>query len=73
MANKIDKTDKRLIGNEHTQFKSRGVGVSHNHKPISVMLPAEIDAIVRSLDNRSEFVRQAIIEKLQREGLLPCD
>ena len=31
------------------------------------MLPEDIDQIVRAMPNRSEFIRQAIIEKLKRE------
>ena len=50
-----------------TRFKGKGVGVKHKQKPVSVMLPEDIDAIVRSMPNRSEFIRQAIIEKLERD------
>lgn len=45
----------------------KGLGTKHGQKPISVMLPPDLDEWVRSLDNRSEWVRQAIIEKLERE------
>lgn len=55
---------------EDTQFKGRGIGIKNKQKPVSVMLPQEIDKIVRSLPNRSEYIRQAIAEKLEREGLL---
>ena len=55
---------------EDTQFKSTGIGVKHKQQPVCVMLPQEIDKIVRSLPNRSEYIRQAIIEKLEREGFL---
>lgn len=54
-----------------TRFKSKGIGTASGQKPISVMLPKEIDAIVREMPNRSEWIRSAIIEKLQRENLLP--
>lgn len=50
-------------------FKSRGVGVKNKTKPVSVLLPAELDSIIRSMENRSEFIREAIAEKLEREGL----
>ncbi len=50
-----------------TRFKGEGLGITHKQKPVSVMLPKEIDAIIRAMPNRSEFIRQAIIEKLQRE------
>jgi Arc/MetJ-type ribon-helix-helix transcriptional regulator len=45
----------------------KGLGISHKQKPVSVMLPPGIDALVRSLPNRSDFIRQAIVEKLERE------
>ena len=50
-----------------TRFKGKGVGVKHKQRPVSVMLPEDIDTIVRAMPNRSEFIRQAIIEKLERE------
>lgn len=56
-----------------THFKSKGVGVKSKQKPVSVMLPEKLDAIVRSLPNRSEFLREAITEKAIRENLLPSD
>ena len=31
------------------------------------MLPAKVDAFVRAMPNRSQFIREAIIEKLERE------
>ena len=55
---------------EDTQFKGKGIGVKHKQKPVSVMLPQEMDAIVRSLPNRSEYIREAIAEKLKKDGLL---
>ena len=54
-------------GNYATRFKSKGIGVSHSHKPVSVMLPPDIDAYVHALPNRSEWLRQAIREKIQRD------
>ena len=57
---------------EDTQFKGKGLGVKHKQKPVSVMLPHEIDAVVRSLPNRSDYIRQAIVEKLEKDGLLPA-
>ena len=41
-------------------------------KPISVKLPPEIDAAVRSMPNRAEFLRevitQAVLEQQQKAG-----
>ena len=53
-----------------THFKGKGLGTTDKQSPVSVKLPPEIDSIVRSLPNRSEFLREAIAEKLKREGLL---
>ena len=50
-----------------TRFKSKGVGTKNKQKPISVMLPEDIDQSIRAMPNRSEFIRQAIVEKLNRE------
>ena len=50
-----------------TRFKGKGLGVKNKQRPVSVMLPEEIDAVVRAMPNRSEFIRQAIIEKLERD------
>lgn len=50
-----------------TRFESNGVGTKLKQKPVSVMLPAKVDAVVRAMPNRSQFIREAIIEKLERE------
>lgn len=39
-------------------------------KPIAVRLPVKIDTVVRALPNITEFVRAAIAEKAEREGLI---
>ena len=57
-------------GDYLTRFEGKGIGTKSGQKPISVMLPLEIDSVVRSLPNRSEFIRQAVLEKMQRDGLL---
>ena len=46
------------------------MGVTHKQPPVSVKLPPEVDAVVRSLLNRSEYIRQAIAEKLAKDGLI---
>ena len=57
----------KVRADHKTRFQDKGVGTKHKQKPVSVMLPEEIDEIVRAMPNRSEFIRQAIIEKLKRE------
>lgn len=45
----------------------KGLGTKRGHSPVSVLLPPELDSWVRSLDNRSDWIRQAIVEKYERE------
>jgi hypothetical protein len=52
------------------RFKGAGLGIGHSHSPICALLPPELDALVRSLPNRSAFIREAIAEKLEREGMM---
>jgi hypothetical protein len=53
---------------EDTQFKGKGLGMKHGKtKPVCVGLPPDLDAYVRSLPNRSQWLRQAIQEKMERE------
>ncbi len=50
-----------------TRFKSKGVGVKSDTKPISVMLPEDLDAYVRIKPNRSEWLRQVIALAVAKE------
>jgi hypothetical protein len=52
-----------------TRFQQQG-DVPMAKQPITVRLPEDIDEIVRSLPNRTEWLREAIMEKLDREDLL---
>lgn len=48
--------------------KNKGLGTKYGKsKPVSVMLPPELENWVRTLDNRSDWIRQAITEKYERE------
>lgn len=62
--------DKKPRGGYSTRFKGKGVGLKSGQKPVSTTLPNKYDEYVRSLNERSEFIRQAVIEKIEREGLL---
>lgn len=35
--------------------------------PVAVKLPVDLDAFVRSLPNRAEWLREAVAEKYERE------
>ena len=59
------------MSKKDTRFKGKGLGTTHAQKAVGVKLPPQIDVIVRSLPNRSDFIREAIAEKLKKEGLLP--
>lgn len=45
-------------------------GVELAGNPTCVKLPITLDAIVRSLPDRSAWLRAAILEKLERDGLI---
>jgi hypothetical protein len=45
----------------------QGIGVKSDTKPISVMLPEDLDAYVRSKSNRSEWLRRVIAEAAAKE------
>lgn len=50
-----------------TRFQPKG-DAPMAERPLSVRLPSDVDAKVRSLPNRTEWLRDAILEKLQREA-----
>lgn len=55
------------------QFKAPDVpeGVELAKTPLSVKLPIAVDAAIRALPNRNEWVRRALSEAAKRDGLLP--
>ena len=52
------------------KIKGKGLGTTDKQIAVAVKLPPVIDAIVKALPNRSDFLREAIAEKLRKEGLL---
>lgn len=54
-------------GGIETRFKPQYGDKAMSRKPIGVLLPMELDTFVRSLPNKSEWVREAIAEKYERE------
>lgn len=66
MGSKIRKPNKS--SEEFARLNDKGVGLRHGQKPISVMLPPELDAWVRSLPNRSEWIREAIRKQYEQEA-----
>jgi hypothetical protein len=50
--------------------QTKGLGTKKKQSPISVKLPPEIDSIVRSLPDRSEKLREWIIEGMKKDGLI---
>ncbi len=70
---KLDKVPPQLrkYSEQLVERSSKGLGTRHGEsKPVSVMLPPDIDKYVRSLPNRSAWIRQAIREKIERENQL---
>jgi hypothetical protein len=56
----------RIVNNHKTRFASPFKEVMAK-SPVSVLLPAEIDIYVRSLPNRTEWLRQAIAAQVERD------
>ena len=56
---------------EKHKAKGKGLGTTTRQTAVSVKLPPEQDAIVKSLPNRSDWIREAIADKLKKDGLLP--
>ncbi|MDF5717493.1 MAG: hypothetical protein PUP93_27415 [Rhizonema sp. NSF051] len=53
-----------------TRFKNAGIVLKPNQAPISAAFPEPYDSILRSMDNRSEFIRKAVVNQLKVEGLI---
>ncbi len=58
------------MAKEDTQFKGEGKGIRHGQQPISVKFSANVDAVLRGMCDRSEYIRQAVEGALKRDGLL---
>ena len=50
--------------------KSKGLGTTNKQSPISVTYPPEMDTTLRSLDNRSDYIRRAVLKQLHADGLI---
>ena len=50
-----------------TRFKPQYGDKPMARKPVSVLLPIELDEFVRSQPNRTQWLREAIVEKYERE------
>jgi hypothetical protein len=56
------------------EFKARQIpkaDVDLATKPICLKLPVEADAVLRGMPNRSEYIRAAVLQRLEADGLLP--
>ncbi|MBE9108415.1 hypothetical protein IQ273_03145 [Nodosilinea sp. LEGE 07298] len=53
-----------------TRFQQQGE-VAMAERPLCVRLPEDIDRLMREKENRTAWLRDAIMEKLWREGALP--
>jgi hypothetical protein len=52
-------------------FKGDGMGTKHDTAPHCFKISQPYDSILRSLPDKSNFLRLAVIEKMQRDGLIP--
>ncbi len=64
--------------NKHPRFRIREdgkiIGIPYGEQPLAkpfhVRFPQDVDSVVRSMDNKQQFIRDAVIEKLKKEGYL---
>ncbi len=56
----------KVRGDYLTRFKPKPDSLAS--KPVSVFLPKDIDAKVRAIPNRSQWLRETIAEKLSQES-----
>ena len=61
----------RKSKNPANHFKGTGLGTTKRQRAIAAKFPPEIDAILRSMPCISNYVREAVVEKLINDGLLP--
>jgi hypothetical protein len=54
-----------------TRFQQQGT-VPMAKNPLTVRVPEDIDELVSSFPDRNQWLREAILEKLDREGKLPA-
>ena len=58
----------QIMANPHPTYKLTPLyGEAMAEKPVAVRLAKELDAYVRSLPNKTEWLREAIAEKYQRD------
>ncbi len=65
VPSQLQHSSKRLIDNT-----SKGLGIPHGQPPIPVKYPPKIDQILRSLNNRSDYIRQAVKAQLEADKLI---
>jgi len=53
------------------RFEGRGLGLRHGQRPVSVNLPEDLDRYVRAKENRSAWMRDAIVAAALAEGWRP--
>lgn len=53
------------------EYQGTGLGIPSKLPPISTKFPPYIYDVLRSLPDRSQYIRDAVIAKLREDGLLP--
>jgi hypothetical protein len=59
-----------MKGSNSGYFQSQGVGSKHKQPVISCIYPIKVDAILRTIENRSAYIRKAVIKQMYQDGLL---
>ncbi len=53
-----------------TRYLDQGKNIGAKAKAISVKYPLPIEQLLDKLPNRSEYIREAVLQKLTEDGLL---
>ena len=57
--------------NHESRIVGKGVGLKSGTQPLSVRFPSEIMDFLKAKIDTQDFVRSAVVEKLERDASLP--
>lgn len=58
--------------NHEYRIVGKGAGLKYKTPPLSVRFPPDILETLKSRTDTQDFVRAAVVEKLERDAALPC-
>lgn len=52
------------------QFKGKGLGTIYKQAPMCAVFPEPFNEILKAMENRSEYIRKAVINQMTADGLI---